>query len=79
MYKKPVLNGYIYPKQTIQMSLSKVLGMPKIETLTLLKGADSESNPAPIQSSSGSTSSWNEAGSIKGKSPQPRSIRRKCP
>ena len=26
----PVLNGYIYPKQTMRFTLSKVVGQPKI-------------------------------------------------
>lgn len=37
---QPVLNGYIYPKQLMKITFSKLVGNPKIEALILVKGSD---------------------------------------
>lgn len=37
---QPVLNGYIYPKQLMKITFSKLIGNPKIEALILVKGSD---------------------------------------
>ena len=43
MLIKPALNAYIYTKRLVKITLEKVIGMPKIDALILVRGDDAES------------------------------------
>lgn len=40
---KPALNAYIYTKRLLKVTFEKVIGMPKIDAVILIKGDDAES------------------------------------